>query len=327
MSVNTTKIKKGRMILIDGMSGAGKSTTAQKLARQLAFHYIPHRWMHEEIAAHPIRDGEFTMGDTKTLEGMEINVREMLKRWQNLTDTIVKSGQLYVIEGCFLQSIPRYFAGSTYTAEQTIDFCSRVSEILTNADTLFAYLRSPNAKATHEHVYPIRGQWWKDLILTPDEKFFHITEFNDDETIYETLNLYREISDKVFTDYTGDKLMIDAPVGSWQDHPRKILEHIGLPYIDVPSLDIKNPDKFCGKYGAVIDGEISEIEIKYDTTRKTLFAVGFWPYMKLTPISYNAFETESFPIVFSFTKNENKRAVTVTGEYDWNIVGNTLKIV
>ena len=327
MSANTVKTKKGRMILIDGMSGAGKSTTAQKLARQFGLHFIPFRWMHEEIAAHPIRDGEFTMGDTKTLEGMEINVREMLKRWRDLTDTVVKSGQFYLIEGCFLQSILRYFAGSAYTAEQTIEFCSCVSEILTNADTLFVYLRSPNAKATYEYVYPIRGQWWKDLVLTPEEKFFHITEYNGNETIYETLNLYREISDKVFTDYTGDKLMIEASVGSWQDHPRKILEYIGLPYIDIPSIDIKKPDIYCGKYNAVIDGEKSEIEIKYDTTHKTLFAVGFWPYMKLTPISYNAFEMESFPIVFSFTKKENERAIIVTGEYDWNIFGNTLKVV
>ena len=319
-----TKNKKGRMILIDGMCGTGKSTAAQKLSRQFALHTLPHRWMHEEIAGHPIRDGEFTLGDTKTLEGMEINTMDMLKRWQTLTETAVESGETYIIEGCFILAICRYFAESAYTVEKTLEYFARVSEILAKADALYVYLRSPDVKASLEHLYPICGQWWKDLILTPGEKYFHITEYKGDETIYETWDIYQEISDEVFKKYPGDKLMIEAPVGSWADHPRKILKHIGLPYIGVPSVKVQAPEKFCGRYGAVIDSEKYEIEVRYDAANDLLYAVGFWPYMKLVPIAPDVFEMESFPIVLSFAGAKNKKEIIVTGEYDWDIVGNTL---
>jgi len=319
------KTKKGRMILIDGMCGTGVSTVAQRLNRQFALHTLPHRWMHQEIAEHPIRDGEFTMGSTKTLEGMEINTQEMLKRWQTFVDRIRESGEIYIIENCFLLSICRYFSGSAYTVEQTLDYFSRLSEILTKADTFLVYLRSPDVKSSLENAFIINGQWWKDLILTPaNEKYFHITEYNGDETIYETWNLHQEISDEVFKHYSGDKLMIDTPVNSWYNHPQKILSHIGLPYIDIPEIEILNPEKFCGKYSAIINGEKSELEIKYDSVNKTLYAVAFWDYMKLVPITQNSFEMESFPITLTFSNMNSEPVIFVTGEYDWKIVGNTL---
>ena len=68
------------IILIDGMCGTGKSTTAQKLNHQFAYHSLPHRWMHEEIDGHPIREGEFEIGDLNTIEGMELNTENMFKR-------------------------------------------------------------------------------------------------------------------------------------------------------------------------------------------------------------------------------------------------------
>lgn len=319
------KTKKGRMILIDGMCGTEPSTVAQKLNRQFALHTLPHRWMHQEIAEHPIRDGEFTMGSTKTLEGMEINTREMLKRWQNLVDMIVESGEIYIIENCFFLSVCRYFAESAYTVEQTLEYFYHLSEILTKADTLLVYLRSPNVKESLEHAFTICGKWWKDLILTPSgEKYFHINEYKGDETIYQTWDLHQEISDEVFTHYSGDKLMLDTPVGSWYDHPEKILSHIDLPYIDVPPIKIQSPEQFCGKYSVVIDGEKEIVQIMYDATHKTLYAVAFWDYMKLCPIAPNAFEIESLPIVFTFSNVENEKAIIVTGEYDWGIVGKTL---
>ena len=82
-------MKHSKLILISGMSGAGKSTTSQQLAKQYERNNIEHLWLHEEIANHPIRDGEFEIGDRLTEEGMALNIADMYERWTRLVDEIV----------------------------------------------------------------------------------------------------------------------------------------------------------------------------------------------------------------------------------------------
>ncbi len=314
----------GRLILIDGMCGTGKSTTAQKLNEQFSLCSIPHRWMHEEITEHPIRNGEFTKGDLQTPEGMKINVDDMIKSWEALVETIVNSGEIYIMEGCFLQAICRYFSGSVYSIEETLSYFKCVLDILLKANTLFVYLWSPNVKTTLEHLYPIRGTWWKNLILKPEEKYFHMCQYTDEHTAYQTWELYQKISNDVFEMYSGSKLKIDAPVGSWNGHTQKIMFHLELPYLSLPPIIIENPQQYCGVYTKIVNDEKRNIEIRYDSLNDTLYAIGFWPYMKLLPKAINSFEMESFPITLSFNCNNSIKSVQITGEYDWDIVGLTM---
>jgi putative protein kinase ArgK-like GTPase of G3E family len=41
-----------KLIAITGVSGAGKSTTAQNLACQYQLNHLRYRWLHEEINSH-----------------------------------------------------------------------------------------------------------------------------------------------------------------------------------------------------------------------------------------------------------------------------------
>ena len=318
---------KGRLILIDGMCGAGKSTAAQKLSRQFESLSLPHRWMHEEIDGHPIREGEFEAGDLTTLDGMALNIEDMNKRWQHLVDTVNHFGGTYILEGCFIHAIDRYFYKSAYSAQQTLDYFDRVSNVLAQSDTLFVYLRTPDARATLANVFPIRGQWWKDLILSPEERFFDITEHKGEETAYACCDLFHAISDEVFDRYPGDKLLIHASNGSWPGYPRKIMRHLGLPYVDIPRVSLEAPESYCGVYSAVINGAEEKIEVKYDPMNDTLYTVGFWPYMKLVPITANTFEYESFPTTLHFSAADGRRTITGTGEYGMNVEGNTYTMI
>jgi hypothetical protein len=279
--------------------------------------------MHEEINEHPIRHNEFTIGDLRTVDGMAANVDDMINRWQMLVDKIMASDETYIMEGCFIHAIDRYFDKSVYSIAQTLEYFKKVSEILLKAGTLFVYLRSEDVKATLEHVYPIRGQLWKNLIMMPIEKCFHIHEYKGEETIYESFDLYQEISDEVYNKYSGEKLLIETSVGAWGNSLQQILKHIGLIIIEAPVIDVQNLKMFCGKYSTACDSE-SIIEVKYDETHNNLYVVGFWSYMRLVPIASNAFVIESFPITLTFLKINSDTKIYVTGEYDWSIVGSIL---
>jgi len=322
--MSVIKNNKGKIVLIDGMCGTGKSTTAQILGRQLSLHSLPYRWLHEEIAEHPIRKDEFSIGALNTQEGMNSNIQEMLNRWHLFVERVLASGEIFIIEGCFIHAIDRYFAQSACNIEQTLQYFSKVSDILLKVDTLFVYLRSQNVRKTLGHVFPIRGDWWKELILVPsEEKFFDITELQNEDSVYNSWELFQEISDKVYDIYHGDKIRIDVSVGTWTENPKKVLGFMGLPYIDCPNISINDPERFCGKY--ISNDSEHQIEIMFDKNMNNLFAKGFWPYMKLIPIAENAFQMESFPITLTFLTNVDNNILFISGEYDWDIVGKTLK--
>ena len=109
-------MKHSKLILISGMSGAGKSTASQQLAKQYERNSIEQLWLHEEIANHPIREGEFEIGDRLTEEGMAQNIADMYERWTRLVDEIDKSSRVYIMEGCLYQNIVRYFFPQIFIA-------------------------------------------------------------------------------------------------------------------------------------------------------------------------------------------------------------------
>lgn len=54
-------MKDTRLIVISGISGSGKSTMAHRPTGQLELNDVDHLWLHEEVADHPIRAGEFPL--------------------------------------------------------------------------------------------------------------------------------------------------------------------------------------------------------------------------------------------------------------------------
>ena len=314
------------------MCGAGKSTTTRELSLQFEYLSLPHRWVHEEISNHPIRSGEFEAGDITSAEGMDVNVKDMIGKWQRLIRAVDTFAGTYIMEGCFIHAIDRHFAYSAYGVEQTLDYFDSVSKMLAEAGMLYVYLRSPDIRATLENAFVSRGQWWKELILAPEDRFFHITEYKGDETAYEYWHVFQDISDKVFERYTGDKLLLNVPNGTQGALTRKVMNHMNIPFIDVPPVEISLPDKYCGTYSAVINGMEHGITINYDSVNKSLYAderfyedkKGYWPYVRLVPISNNCFKTESFPITLTFSEINNKHTVYVSGECGSSFLGRTL---
>ncbi|NLG27915.1 MAG: hypothetical protein GX557_08385, partial [Chloroflexi bacterium] len=69
-----------RLIIVDGQSSVGKSSTSKALYEQIA-RQADCYWLHEECVSHPIREAEFTAGSLRTAEGMELNRQQMLGKW------------------------------------------------------------------------------------------------------------------------------------------------------------------------------------------------------------------------------------------------------
>ncbi|MHA1908363.1 MAG: hypothetical protein ACW98Y_13775, partial [Candidatus Thorarchaeota archaeon] len=73
---------KSKLILIDGIPGSGKSTTANFIHRQLQRNSIESRWFHELENSNPLFNSEYVQ--TRTITDAEEYIEKTLERWSKL---------------------------------------------------------------------------------------------------------------------------------------------------------------------------------------------------------------------------------------------------
>ncbi|ERJ13256.1 P-loop NTPase family protein [Haloplasma contractile] len=319
-------MRDSKLVFVVGMSGVGKSTTSKNLAKQYQNNKIKHKWLHEEIANHPIRDGEFSIGSTYSEADMDLNVEEMYKRWEKLVYEVMLSEDVYIIEGCLYQSIIRYFFDCNYPINKITHYYDRVMEILKPVKPTIIHLYRPNVKASFEEAFKIRGQRWKNIILKPDMKgYFSKHSYEGDDSIFKMEEDYQDIARSMSDRFQGYKIQVDTSDHLWDQHMKKITSYLGIKFRqDSKETPVDNPKKYCGTYGVKIDGHQHEIEIK-EVDGQLYCRVFWWENMKLIHLGNDQFEIQSFPITLDFEFHNHKRAVKVDGIYGWNIMGKTLQ--
>ena len=94
-----------KLILLEGVPGAGKSTLAQTLLRHLVRHGIPARWWYEEDADHPV----YVFHDHASLQHVlaELSsgrhagvVAQALTVWQRFADAVLSQEEIVLLDGC-----------------------------------------------------------------------------------------------------------------------------------------------------------------------------------------------------------------------------------
>lgn len=306
---------KHQLIIVDGHSTVGKSTTSKSLYKQIAYHDKAY-WLHEECQKHPIRFEEFEEGDIHTLDGMDINRKIMLQKWEKFREEIKLSKQVCITEGCFLHSVDRYLLNSAWNEEQIKDYFHQILEIIRPLNPLIIFLYRPDMKSSFEKAFMARGDCWKQLILSVPGPygFFRTHEYTGDDSIFDSLAYEQEQMAKIFDVLSCDKLKIDTKAECWDSYVREITEFAGYRYYeeDNKMLEI---EKYCGTY-RLEEGE-DTWDICFDNKTKQIYTSLFWSYMPMKYIGKEQFELISFPVILQFDFIEGKTRFIVSGNYDW----------
>lgn len=318
-------MKDSKLVIVTGMSGTGKSSISQQLAKQYELNGVPCRWIHEEIEKHPIREeGEFAVDRLDTEEGMNHNVAEMLSRWKALANKIAESDQVYVMEGCFYQSIVRYFFSSCYTEDQIKAYHSQVLEILNPLNPLLVFLYRVEVKNSLHEAFQVRGEQWKNIILDKEnEGYFKYHPYADEESIYNMYEHYQNLSNEHFEEYQGNKIKLFTADGQWQKHLQLLTEHVGLSYKPREFPPLPNPAQYAGHY--VLENDPQQRRLLFKVQNNMLFGqTSWWTNMELLYLGNHEFEVLSFPIKYIFHPDRKPKAVTVIESYGWGLSGKTL---
>lgn len=215
-----------RLLLIEGLPGSGKTTTAKSLCRLLGSEGIEASWYLEEAAEHPIHPRSVTkLCDVSNFAAI------CLERWQTFVEQAQNSERLHIMEGSAFQSTVRFMMENDSGAVH--EYFSEFSELVEPLYPALIYLRPNDAAGNSRYISKIRGEEW----ATKVSKYETSTPFSIRnnllglEGMHEFWARYAILCDSLLQLWKLPKKTIAFEPGDWKRQGSEIwtfLEELGV---------------------------------------------------------------------------------------------------
>ena len=281
------------LVLVEGMPGSGKSTTAQWLAGELERQGRPARWVHEGEVPHPVVDPPpVFLRDWKEILGRHFT------GWSRFAAAVRAEETVVVVEGAFLQRSVAAILRRNLDGEIIRTFVARIADIIRPLDPALVYFHARDPINAFRTICDKRGMAWT---------LQHIGGFDGSawarthgaSGMAGVLDYWREhaaLCDAAAADAGLRTVTVGPEVGDWPARRRHIAAFLGL--TDPPSADGGGPDlaRFVGSYRNE-RGREARLSI-----HDGVLAVDglLWRRNRLVPRSPSIFEAESWPFRLTF---------------------------
>ena len=150
---------KTNLIIVEGLPGSGKSTTAAMIADELSKKGKRVMCVDEGVPEHPADYADYDFPDFETER------RKILEKWRLFTEESDKD-TIYVFNCIFLQNpmcetMMRF--GMDDTSSQ--NYISEIAEIIKPLNPIIIYINQPNAKEAIDRVIEERGNNWLNAVI------------------------------------------------------------------------------------------------------------------------------------------------------------------
>ena len=130
-----------KLILIDGIIGTGKSTTAQFIAFQLQKNHIHAKWFHEYDPSNPLftPPGEVTPGPSP---------EQLLEKWQVLVTEAEASDEVLIVESYLFQSTIGLLFERNVDKQNIFKFAFQTQQLIEPLNPVAIYLYHQDSQLT-----------------------------------------------------------------------------------------------------------------------------------------------------------------------------------
>jgi hypothetical protein len=241
-----------KLILIEGLTGAGKSTTAQRLWLHLERHGHAARWFYEHDTSHPIwlRSEQARMAETDRIDPGLLETA-LPRRWRDLAAECSGEGPVTILESTFFQTTVGFLLSMNVPDEEISAHVLKVERAIVDASPSVIYFRHDDVPGWLRSVFQDRraDNYEADLIryiaMTP---YGRATGLDDFAGLVRFLEHWRRLVEDVFAKLAMTRLAIDGSDGDWRSRERRITDFLGLPEFDEPSAPITEADRFAACY-------------------------------------------------------------------------------
>jgi hypothetical protein len=297
---------KNKLIIVEGLTGLGKSTMAHLIARQLQYNGFNARWIHEGEDPHPVSiDVE---PDITTF------MDNSLKIWGSFVSQIQASDQVTVIEASYFNNLIESLFAHCLHKQEIIDFGLKLQQVIEPVKPALIYLTHGNIPTALEKNFRNRGVGFKDFVIryvssTPIAEVQHWKDYAGVVMFWQE---FAAITDALFQQYRIDKLMLDVSGGNWESYNHQAVEFLSLSWVPDPLISQAEAEKFVGVYRIRDGGRDHTIQYENGTLVTDIFMN---VKTKLIPKNVSSFLVEKwhFELLFDQAASGDMTSFTIAG--------------
>lgn len=309
------------LILVEGVPGAGKSTTARWLRDALQVQGRPVRWWFEEELGHPVHVFQDDDGLRDCIADLrngrfEDVIQAALGCWRRFANDLRGSDTSIIVDGCL--SIYLTYTLFFYDFEESAiaAYVDEVIRIISDCDPRLILLRPTDLTHNFASVCAIRGDPWSNNHITtitssPRGKRLGLSGFDG---LVEFWSAYREMTDRLFLSIPFARIVVPGAAEDWPTSRQLLTEALS---IDPGSEDKSDGDleRFVGCYVDQRSGADTGYEVIAEHDVLVLSGlIGFGDRCRLVRRGTCSFGFEAFPFEVTFRAGDGARADEMTIE-------------
>jgi DNA polymerase III delta prime subunit len=234
------------LLLIEGLPGSGKSTTAHLLCRHLERQGRPTRWYWELESPHPVFEFQEALDGDQLRAGF---VETALANWTRFAAGLATRRELVILECSWFQSAVHPMLLLDWPETRIARYIASVERIVADIRPLLVVLRVSDVGARLRELEGERGPWCREL-LEPRicaSPFARARNLHGAAAVIGYLEAFRDL-----TDALCDRLHIETLVLDASDATVSFVDRIGRALGLPPCVRVETPladlERFAGLY-------------------------------------------------------------------------------
>ena len=211
-----------RLILVEGMIGSGKTTTAGHLADWLSRRGEDVRAFDEGAADHPIRTRR--VDDLLAAPAPGDPGVYSAGQWRRLAERCLRDEQTIILESVFLQNsvMPAFIDGAPAAA--VTDIGAEIQRQAAPAEPFLVYLRPVDIAAAIARVHEARGEPWssRNVAYVQGCPWVRRRNLRGRDAVVRLYQAWDPVASELFDRYPFGKLMVPDPHHDWPASLRAI---------------------------------------------------------------------------------------------------------
>jgi hypothetical protein len=245
-----------KLILIEGMTGVGKSTAAQALWLHLDSLGCPARWIYEHDVAHPI----WPAGEQKRLAQAgtldPAFLAELLLRWSNLVHGCSETRTVTILDGAYFQATIGFLLAMNVPDAAIVDHAHAVDATTADAAPALVYLRRRDVAAGLHTTFEDRPGYQDELVEhVSNSPYAKKNGLSDVAGLVRFYEHWVALLDRIRPALRMNTLVIDTEADDAPPRERQLTDFLGLPPVRDVRGSIREPSRFVGRYRDVSSSE------------------------------------------------------------------------
>jgi len=204
-----------RLILIEGMIGSGKTTTAERLEDCLSRRGEDVRAFDEGAADHPIRTRR--VDELRAIPAPDDPDVYSASQWRRLAEHCLRGGQTVILESIFLQNsvMPAFIDGAPVATMAEI--CAEIQRQAAPAEPFLVYLRPTDTAAAVARTHRTRGEPWssRNLAFVEGSPWARRRNLRGLDAVVRLYQAWEPVVSQLYDWYPFPKLTVPDPHHDW----------------------------------------------------------------------------------------------------------------